>query len=89
MAIPQMLEAEMRPEQVPVEFDELNWPSRRARANFDRTHGQLIQFVLSRSTPNIARLSSTSFLIIKDGSYTFVHLIDRTHSSRVRRRRAI
>lgn len=42
MVIPQMLDVGIRPEQVLVEFDELNWPSRRARENFDRVHGRLI-----------------------------------------------
>lgn len=40
--LPQMLAAGVRPEQVLVEFDELNWPSRRSRSNFDRVHGQLL-----------------------------------------------
>lgn len=40
--IPQMLAAGVFPEQVLVEYDELNYPSRRARANFDRVHSQLL-----------------------------------------------
>ena len=43
MVLPQLLGEGLRPNQILVEFDELNWPSRRARRNFDDVHGQLVR----------------------------------------------
>ena len=42
LAIPQMIRAGILPGQILIEFDELNRPSRRARANFDAVHGDLL-----------------------------------------------
>jgi FkbM family methyltransferase len=40
--LPAMLSVGIRPRQILVEYDELNWPSGRSRRNFDRVHGALI-----------------------------------------------
>ena len=40
-ALPAMLFQGIRPRQILVEYDELNWPSRRSRRNFDQVHGAL------------------------------------------------
>ncbi|MDA9863367.1 FkbM family methyltransferase [bacterium] len=36
--LPQLLNSEVQPEQLLVEFDELNWPSRASRMKFDAVH---------------------------------------------------
>lgn len=39
--IPHVMRSQTRPKQILVEFDELGWPSRRARTNFYRSHALL------------------------------------------------
>lgn len=41
-AIPSMLDQGIRPRQILVEYDELNWPSQRSKRNFDRVHAKLM-----------------------------------------------
>lgn len=40
--IPAILDHGVRPRQILVEYDELNWPSPRSKRNFDRVHAQLV-----------------------------------------------
>jgi len=42
LALPQLLESGWLPHQILVEYDELNFPSQRARRNFGKTHAQVL-----------------------------------------------
>jgi len=43
VVIPDLLESGFRPEQILVEFDELNWPSRLSTERFAGVHSQLME----------------------------------------------
>ena len=43
LVLPQLLDTGFHPQQILVEFDELNFPSRRATATFQRMHGLLLE----------------------------------------------
>lgn len=42
IVLPDLIRSGIRPEQLLVEFDELNMPSRASRRKFDRVHGELL-----------------------------------------------